>query len=92
MGAKPLLQVWRRHAERVVVYYPPREFLGQQPYRVGHIQMVEGVNLPAPVMGVDPDAVEVGTRVAADACAVWVIGVRLVTWPSHPRTIGARGS
>ena len=27
--------------------------------------MVEGVSLPAPVMGVDPDAVEVGTRVAA---------------------------
>ena len=32
---------------------------------VGQIQMVEGVNLPAPGMGVDPDAVEVGTRVAA---------------------------
>jgi hypothetical protein len=27
--------------------------------------MDEGVNLPAPVMGVDPDNVEVGTRVAA---------------------------
>jgi hypothetical protein len=27
--------------------------------------MVEGVSLPAPVMGVDPDNVEVGTRVAA---------------------------
>lgn len=27
--------------------------------------MVEGVSLPAPVMGVDPDAVEVGTRIAA---------------------------
>jgi uncharacterized OB-fold protein len=27
--------------------------------------MVEGVGLPAPVMGVDPDAVEVGTRIAA---------------------------
>ena len=48
-----------------VVYYPPREFLGQEPYVVGHIQMDEGVNLPAPVMGVDPDAVEVGTRVSA---------------------------
>lgn len=48
-----------------VVYYPPREFLGQEPYVVGHIQMDEGVNMPAPVMGVDPDAVEVGTRVAA---------------------------
>jgi uncharacterized OB-fold protein len=48
-----------------VVYYPPREFLGQEPYVVGHIKMDEGVNLPAPVMGVDPDAVEVGTRVAA---------------------------
>ena len=32
---------------------------------MGHIQMVEGVSLPAPVMGVDPDAVEVGSRVAA---------------------------
>ena len=40
--------------------------------------MVEGVNLPAPVMDVYPDAVEVGTRVAADACAVRVIGVRLL--------------
>ena len=48
-----------------VVYYPPREFLGQEPYVVGHIQMDEGVNMPAPVMGVDPDAVEVGTRVDA---------------------------
>lgn len=48
-----------------VVYYPPREFLGQEPYVVGHIQMDEGVNMPAPVMDVDPDAVEVGTRVAA---------------------------
>jgi uncharacterized OB-fold protein len=37
----------------------------RRPYVVGHIQMVEGVSLPAPVMGVDPDAVEVGTRVAA---------------------------
>jgi uncharacterized OB-fold protein len=27
--------------------------------------MVEGVIPPAPVMGVDPDAVEVGTRIAA---------------------------
>lgn len=32
---------------------------------VGHIRMDEGVTLPAPVMGVAPDAVEVGTRVAA---------------------------
>lgn len=48
-----------------VVYYPPREFLGQEPYVVGHILMDEGVTLPAPVMGVAPDAVEVGTRVAA---------------------------
>ena len=48
-----------------VVYYPPREYLGQEPYVVGHIAMDEGVNLPAPVMGVDPEAVEVGTRVAA---------------------------
>jgi len=37
----------------------------RRPYVVGHIQMVEGVSLPAPVMGVDPDAVEVGTRIAA---------------------------
>ena len=48
-----------------VVYYPPREFLGQEPYVVGHILMDEGVTFPAPVMGVAPDAVEVGTRVAA---------------------------
>jgi uncharacterized OB-fold protein len=37
----------------------------RRPYVVGQIQMVEGVNLPAPGVGVDPDAVEVGTRVAA---------------------------
>ncbi len=48
-----------------VVYYPPREFVGMEPYVVGHIAMDEGVNLPAPVMGVDPENVEVGTRVAA---------------------------
>ncbi len=48
-----------------VVYYPPREFLGQEPYVVAHIRMDEGVNLPAPVMGVDPANIEVGTRVAA---------------------------
>ncbi len=48
-----------------VVYYPPREFLGQEPYVVGHILMDEGVTLPAPVMGVNPDDIEVGTRVAA---------------------------
>ncbi|MSO44671.1 MAG: Zn-ribbon domain-containing OB-fold protein [Thermoleophilia bacterium] len=48
-----------------VVYYPPREFLGQEPYVVGHILMDEGVIIPAPVMGVAPDDVEVGTRVVA---------------------------
>ena len=37
----------------------------RRPCVVGHIQMVEGVSLPAPVMGVDPSAVEVGTRIAA---------------------------
>ena len=37
-----------------VVYYPPRDFLGQEPYVVGHITMDEGVLLPAPVVGVAP--------------------------------------
>ena len=37
----------------------------RRPYVVGHIQMVEGGNLPAPGMGVDPFAVGVGNRVAA---------------------------
>jgi len=46
-----------------VVYYPPRDFLGQEPYVVGHIAMDEGVNLPAPVVGLSPDDVKVGTRV-----------------------------
>ena len=35
-----------------VVYYPPRDFLGQEPYVVGHITMDEGVLMPAPVVGV----------------------------------------
>jgi uncharacterized OB-fold protein len=46
-----------------VVYYPPRDFLGQEPYVVGHITMDEGVLMPAPVVGVAPEDVEVGTRV-----------------------------
>jgi uncharacterized OB-fold protein len=48
-----------------VVYYPPRDFLGQEPYVVGHIAMDEGVLLPAPVVGVAPEDVTVGTRVKA---------------------------
>lgn len=48
-----------------VVYYPPRDFLGQEPYVVGHITMDEGVLLPAPVVDVPADQVEVGTRVRA---------------------------
>lgn len=48
-----------------VVYYPSRDFVGQEPYVVGHIEMDEGVILPAPVMGVAPEDVEVGTRVSA---------------------------
>lgn len=48
-----------------VVYYPPRDFLGQEPYVVGHIEMDEGVLLPAPVVDVAPDAVEIGMRVKA---------------------------
>ena len=46
-----------------VVYYPPRDFLGQEPYVVGHITMDEGVLMPAPVVGVAPEDVQVGTRV-----------------------------
>jgi uncharacterized protein len=46
-----------------VVYYPPRDFLGQEPYVVGHIEMDEGVLLPAPVVDIAPDAVEIGMRV-----------------------------
>lgn len=48
-----------------VVYYPPRDFLGQEPYVVGHVQMDEDVLLPAPVVDVAPEDVEVGTRVAS---------------------------
>ena len=43
-----------------VVYYPPRDFLGQEPYVVGHITMDEGVLMPAPVVGVAPEDVAVG--------------------------------
>jgi uncharacterized OB-fold protein len=46
-----------------VVYYPPRDFLGQEPYVVGHIEMDEGVLLPAPVVDIAPGAVEIGMRV-----------------------------
>jgi uncharacterized OB-fold protein len=48
-----------------VVYYPPRDFLGQEPYVVGHITMDEGVLMPAPVVGVAPEDVKVGMRVKA---------------------------
>jgi uncharacterized OB-fold protein len=48
-----------------VVYYPPRDFLGQEPYVVGHITTDEGVLMPAPVVDVAPEDVEVGTRVKA---------------------------
>ena len=48
-----------------VVYYPPRDFLGQEPYVVGHITMDEGVLMPAPVVDVPPEDVKVGTRVKA---------------------------
>ena len=48
-----------------MVYYPPRDFLGQEPYVVGHITMDEGVLMPAPVVGVAPEDVEVGMRVTA---------------------------
>lgn len=46
-----------------VVYYPPRDFLGQEPYVVGHVKLDEGVSMPAPVVGVSEDDVEVGMRV-----------------------------
>jgi uncharacterized protein len=46
-----------------VVHYPPRDFLGQEPYVVGHIEMDEGVLLPAPVVDIAPGAVEIGMRV-----------------------------
>lgn len=52
-------------ANYTVVYYPPRDFAGQEPYVVGHITMDEGVQMPAPVVGVAPEDVSVGTRVAA---------------------------
>jgi len=48
-----------------VVYYPPRDFLGQEPYVVGHITMDEGVLLPAPVVDTAPEDVAIGTRVKA---------------------------
>lgn len=46
-----------------VVYYPPRDFLGQEPYVVGHIALDEGVSIPAPVVGVAEADVAVGMRV-----------------------------
>ena len=50
-------------ANYTVVYYPPRDFLGQEPYVVGHIEMDEGVTMPAPVVDVDKSEVQIGTRV-----------------------------
>jgi uncharacterized OB-fold protein len=52
-------------ANYTVVHYPPRDFLGQEPYVVAHIMMDEGVLMPAPVVDVSLDDVEVGTRVSA---------------------------
>jgi uncharacterized OB-fold protein len=46
-----------------VVYYPPRDFLGQEPYVVGHVRLDEGVSMPAPVVGVAESDVAVGMRV-----------------------------
>jgi len=48
-----------------VVYYPPRDFAGQEPYVVGHIALDEGVSVPAPVVDVAADQVRVGIRVRA---------------------------
>ena len=48
-----------------VVYYPPRDFLGQEPYVVGHITMDEDVLMPAPVVDTALEDVQVGTRVKA---------------------------
>ena len=48
-----------------VVHYPSRDFLGQEPYVVVHITMDEGVLMPAPVVGVASEDVQVGTRVKA---------------------------
>ncbi len=48
-----------------VVYYPPRDFLGQEPYVVGHVKLDEGVSMPAPVVGVSEADVAVGMRVKA---------------------------
>lgn len=46
-----------------VVYYPPREFVGQEPYVVGHIDMDDGVIMPAPIVDISADQVKVGMRV-----------------------------
>ncbi|MCB0873343.1 MAG: OB-fold domain-containing protein [Thermoleophilia bacterium] len=48
-----------------VVYYPPRDFLGQEPYVVGHITLEEGVLMPAPVVDTALEDVQIGTPVKA---------------------------
>lgn len=50
-------------ANYTVVYYPPREFVGQEPYVVGHINMDDGVVMPAPIVDISADQVKVGMRV-----------------------------
>ena len=50
-------------ANYTVVYYPPREFVGQEPYVVGHIDMDDGVVMPAPIVDISADEVKVGMRV-----------------------------
>ena len=79
VGALHLLRVRRRRSwsrsgsagtgeltNYTVVYYPPRDFLGQEPYVVGHITMDEGV-LHARAGGGRRarTTCEVGTRVKA---------------------------
>ena len=82
-----------------VVYYPPRDFLGQEPYVVGHIEMDEGVKMPAPVVGLSPDEVEVGTRVKATLRRMKLghegdvyYSQKFVVDPSPPRRKPARRS
>lgn len=46
-----------------VVYYPPKEFRGQEPYIIGQYEIDEGLKVPAPLVEVSADQVKVGDPV-----------------------------
>ena len=46
-----------------VVRHPPPQYEGPIPYALGHVELREGVLVPAVFTGVDPEAVKIGIEV-----------------------------